>query len=253
MLNQQQRPSGIDDRLLRADVLRVRPVRNQTANAGSSKTSTCILGDGSGRFTAYHKPAAGIDRQQAHAYGHDPLSALINESVARLLAGILGAPYSEMVPALMIRSIHPTEPGTEGGYGTMTEEAPGKTLQDEPKQQQALCDPAAFFDALIAQQDRHDANFRWEPGRLGLLDNAYAFAAPDPKYKQWDSVFVQARHDGGRAALTAKELRLLHGLQAHQDLWDFVGRVLRGDQANALRDRVNRMIASGRLLNPLEF
>lgn len=254
MVLQQNRPQGTDDRLLRADVLRVQPVRNQTVNAGSSQTNACILGDAAGRFEAFHKPMSGIDVAQAANYGHDPLSALVNESAARFVAQLLGDPYREMVPAIVLRSISPGDPGLKGGLGTVAAKAPGHTGDDEPKRQPAVCDPAAFFDALIAQQDRHDANYRWTAGRLGLLDNAYAFAAPDPgRYLAWASVFVQERHNEGRADLTKHELDRLAALDRSGRFWDLLGRMLRPDQADAMRTRVRRMLSGRTLLAPLEF
>jgi hypothetical protein len=38
------------------------------------------------------------------------------------------------------------------------------------------CLPAAFFDSLIAQQDRQPGNWRWDDNRLTLIDHGYAFA-----------------------------------------------------------------------------
>jgi len=85
----------------------------------------------------------------------------------------------------------------------MSVEAPGDTGKKEPLRDPAECDPAALFDAIIGQQDRHDTNYRWQPGGLGL--------------------------------------------------WSWLNRILRLDQVEALRDGVERMLASGRLLDPLEF
>lgn len=70
-----------------------------------------ILTDGGGPLAAYHKPLDGINADQAAKYGHDPLSALVNESAAWLIAQFLGAPYRTRVPDMAIRSIWPSSSG----------------------------------------------------------------------------------------------------------------------------------------------
>ena len=65
------------------------------------------------------------------------------------------------------------------------------------------CLPAAFFDSLIAQQDRHDGNWRWDGERLTLIDHGYAFALPRAILNYSD--FVVARHRHGAASLLAEE------------------------------------------------
>jgi hypothetical protein len=251
MVFQQHQPTQQEDRLLRAEVMQVRAVRSQTLNPGSSAVSRVMLADGAGLFDAYHKTAAGIDEPQARGYGHDPLSALINESVAWLIAKALGPPYSDFVPPVMIRSIWPNAPGLHGGAGTLALGAPGVTNDPAPLNDPAFCHPAAFFDGLIAQQDRHVTNYRWAPGRLGLIDNAYAFAAPG--YLTWASSFVERRHADGHAGLTSDEMQLLGAVDGASAFWDWIGRMLRPDQAAALRGRVRRMLASAQLVAPLDF
>ena len=250
---QQYRPTPLEDRLLRAEVLRASPVRQQTFNAGSSQATAVILGDLAAPFTAYHKPLEGVDEGQAAGYGHDPRSAIINECAAWLMAKSLGSPYREMVPDVVVRSIWPSYSDAVGGFGTLSIEAPGSTNRPEPLQDPAECDPAAFFDALIAQQDRHATNYRWQPGQLGLLDNAYSFAAPG--YLAWASVFVEARHGGGRSELDPAEIYALERLQSTQaePIWMWLRMMLREDQVEALESRIARMVESGRLLQPGEF
>lgn len=256
MAQQQYRPTGVEDRLFHADVIHAEVVKEKTANPGSSRVAKLMLVDSFGSIVAYHKPLDGIDRAQAAHYGHDPMSVLVNEAVAWMLAKVLGSPYRDLVPDMVIRSIWPsagTSAGVVNGYGCLTVQVPGNANQAQPLSDPNECDPAAFFDALIGQQDRHRTNYRWQPEQLGLLDNAYSFAAPGGGYLAWASEFVQARHEGGRAALDRQELRLLGDLRESASLWTWVGLMLRTDQAAALRDRVDRMIASEELLGTLEF
>lgn len=130
MVLQQFRPTPLEHRLLHGQVALDKPVRLKTANAGSGSTTTLILTDGAGPFTAYHKPLDGIDAAQAAKYGHDRHSAIVNEAAAWFIAKNLGSPYRDMVPDMVVRSIWPTSAGTVGGYGTLTIEAPGQTKQD---------------------------------------------------------------------------------------------------------------------------
>jgi hypothetical protein len=248
---QQFQPTLLEGRLLRAEVVSDSPVRNQTANAGTNNTTAVILADSSGPLAAFHKPLDGIDAAQAARYGHDRHSAIVNESAAWLVAKALGPPYRDMVPDVVVRSIWPKSPGAVGGYGALTVEAPGEAKQAAPQQNPAECDPAAFFDALIGQQDRHEANYRWQPGQLGLLDNAYSFAAPG--YLQWASDFVQVRHKEGRTALDPNELALLRRLRQPSAWWTWLGMMLRVDQYKAFENRIDKMLQTGQLLQPLEF
>lgn len=254
MVLQQFRPPAIERRLLVADVVADALVKNQTANPGSSGVTQLILSDGVGSLIAYHKALAGVDAAQARHYGHDVYSVLVNEAAAWFIARTLGSPYREMVPDTVIRSVWPNSAGAIGGYGALSVGVPGETQRIDPMHDPAVCDPAAFFDTLIGQQDRHSANFRWlPPGRLGLLDNGYAFAAPTGTYLPWASVFAEARHAAGRAPLTADEIATLQRLQAAPPVRTWLEYVLLPEQSQALYSRVDRMLASGQLLPPLKF
>jgi hypothetical protein len=250
---QQYRPGSLEQRLLSAPVVADALVQNQTANAGSSTVLHVILSDSGGPFEAYHKPLDGVDRQQAGRYGHDPFSVLLNESAAWFLARVLGDPYRRMVPDMVVRSIWSTTTGAIGGFGALSIGVPGDANRQEPLNDAGFCDPAAFFDALIGQQDRHMNNFRWDPGRLSLLDNGYAFGAPTPQYLRWASAFVVTRHGAARSQLAPDEITVLQRLQSEAAIRAWLHRLLRQDQADAFSDRVDRMLASGQLLQPLEF
>jgi hypothetical protein len=60
------------------------------------------------------------------------------------------------------RSIYATDPALPHGFGSVSGRMPRATVVDEPWQDPAYCNPAAFFDALIGRQDRHYGNYRYE-------------------------------------------------------------------------------------------
>ena len=138
---------------------------------------------------------------------------------------------------------------------------------------------AAFFDSLIAQQDRHASNFRWnEPpwmfrlpsgqpiccaaahrptrgGRsasgssiMGSASRAPGdFVRPDRR-----SMFLDWRHDRGLTRLTPWEQQRLDALRsdpALHGLADF----LESDRAQALADRVELMRRRGTVLDRGEW
>jgi hypothetical protein len=65
-----------------------------------------------------------------------------------------------------------------GEDGALSLQASGWPGDPAPTQNPTWCLPAAFFDSLIAQQDRHSGNWRWDGNRLTLIDHGYAFALP---------------------------------------------------------------------------
>jgi hypothetical protein len=79
-----------------------------------------------------------------------------------MIAKTLGPPFTEWVPATVIRSIWPEDPALAGGFGAFSTGIEGETEVEEPWQNPAYCDPAAFWDALIGQQDRHYGNYRFD-------------------------------------------------------------------------------------------
>ena len=126
----------------------------------------------------------------------------------------------------------------------------GPSGRIEPLVDSDLCDPSAFFDCLIGQQDRHAGNFRFEPatGILTLIDHGYTF--PGGRWRMNDSAFLRERHGGGRAALSADEVQLLSDLPS-VTVWNELAAVLRDDQMNALEWRRGEMLARGQLLAPV--
>jgi len=227
----------------------------QTNNPGSSDVTALRLVAGA---FAFHKAVEGVNAAQAAYYGHDQWSVPINESAAWLIAKALGPPWTELVPAVVIRSLWPAAP-LKQGFGALSEKAPGDTNREAPLHLPGVCDPAALFDALIAQQDRHMTNYRWDGATLGLLDNAYAFAAPGDSpttgrpYYAHASVFVAQRQAEGRSALDQTELDALDRLVDNATFLDDLGLILLAEQFDALKARAAKMLQTGRLLDILEF
>ena len=70
-------------------------------------------------------------------------------------------------------------PEIDEGPGALSLKCPGENESDEPTRQLLEdCCHAAFFDALIGQQDRHSGNWLWDAptGRLTLIDHGCSFA-----------------------------------------------------------------------------
>lgn len=217
--------------------------RHQTANPGANQTYHVVLDPG---VTAFHKPFAGIDPTLAHAYGHTPSTPPLSECAAWRLAVAFGPPFDAMVPPCVLREIQGQEGSLSLGV-TGVPHAPGPFVA-APEQVAA----AAFFDALIAQQDRHSGNYRWEAaaGQLHLIDHGFAFARPGDFLNE--SVFVKARWPTGSQTLTQQELALLQALVGSGDLHGLAG-FLETERADALRARAQRMLARGELLRPGDF
>lgn len=252
LITQGTRPTPVEDQLLREDIVAYRPAPSTTEHQNSTNVA-----DLAGGLRAFHKPVQGVQVKLGEAYGHDPRAMSLNECAAWRLARFLGAPYDQMVPVTVLR-FHEVDsmtklqyPRIAEGWGSFASEKPGFSLDPEPLATPAVNDPAAFFDALIAQQDRHGAQYRWEPTLklLGLIDHGFSFARPGDVFNE--SVFVRRRHVEGREALEESELQALERLRQK----DLIGLkdILRPDQATALEARIERMRESGRLLAPGEW
>ena len=152
-----------------------------------------------------------------------------------------------------------TQTNNPQGFGALSEKAPGDTNREAPLHLPGVCDPAALFDALIAQQDRHMTNYRWDGATLGLLDNAYAFAALGDSpttgrpYHGHASVFVAQRQAQGRSALEQTELDALDRLINNAAFLGDLGLILLPEQFDALNARAAKMLQTGHLLDILEF
>jgi hypothetical protein len=159
----------VEGALLLNDVLICQP--HSTAAAGINSTFY-VLFDGGGE--ADHKPFAGVVVNAATLYGQHPDPVPPNECAAWRLASSIGGPVAAIVAPCVMRSPF-------GRAGSLSAKRSGLPHNPEPfalapDQYRA----AAFFDSLVAQQDRHTGNYRWDcaAGTLGLIDHGFAFAVP---------------------------------------------------------------------------
>ncbi len=249
------------------------PHRSITADPNVNDVLSGTAEHNGRRWPLFFKPLSGVKPAAAHAYGHDsPVDVGIHEVAAWWLARELGPPWSEMVaPAVWldpsgasdIRSSGPVILGM-GGSALLPE--PGSGFGQ-------LISDAAFFDALIGAQDRHDQNLRAQnPPRLGLIDHGYAFARPGDLHNSYETAgfFLKIRfgirrfrlphgpvldYDGVGSlspVLAPHEHAAVSRLAADPALLG-VAELLSDDRADAIRDRVARMVEVGEVLQAGDF
>jgi hypothetical protein len=226
------------------------------------------------RWPLFFKPLSGIKPTTAHDYRQDSLVDIgIHEVAAWWLARDLGPPWSEIVAPAVWRdppqanSIHESGPVILGMGGSAHLPEPGVGFD-------RLISDAAFFDALIASQDRHDENLRAAPGpSLGLIDHGYSFARPRDYHNRYATAgFFQRLRYGQRRfsppgnptldysgvgpllpALAPHEQAALARLKADPAGLLGIADLLSEDRADALRDRVQRMDQAQEILRPADF
>ncbi len=164
-----------------------------TSSPGMNTTMQLELAGGE---IVCHKPFSGVDVANAIAFGQTGETPPLHEAVAWRLASALGPPWQELVAPCVLRE-------HAGEDGSLSLQASGWPRDAAPTLNPTLCLPAAFFDSLIAQQDLHPGNWRWDAKRLTLIDYGYAFALPGAVLNYSD--FVVARHEYGAAGLLAGE------------------------------------------------
>jgi hypothetical protein len=211
-----------------------------TSSPGVNATVQLKLSSGE---VVFHKPFSGVHVANAIAYGQTDETPPLHEAASWRLAVALGRPWQQIVAPCVLRSYN-------GEDGALVLQAPGRPRERAPTQNPIWCMPAAFFDSLVAQQDRHDGNWRWDGERLMLIDHGYTFALPGAILNYSD--FVLARHEHGAAALIQQERDALNALVADQHLLGMAGFLL-GDRAEALAARAEAMFNRGEILNPGEF
>jgi hypothetical protein len=229
--------SAYEDHLLREGVLTYQT--HQTANPGTSVTMRVHLDDGR---DAFHKPFHGVEATLAAAYGHRPEEPPLHECLAWRVAFALGDHYRDLVAACVIREI-------DGAFGSLSALAFGTpdlvaAIREAPEQ----CSAAAFFDALIGQQDRHDANLRWDDdaGQLRLIDHGFAFKRADDILN--NGVILGWRLRRASASLTDEEVACLERVRDGE--LDEILEILDPVRADDLRSRAATMLVQGALIQP---
>jgi hypothetical protein len=167
----------------------------------------------------------------------------LHDAVAWRVAVALGEPWQSLVSPCVLRE-------HDGDDGALSLQASGWPGDLAPTLSPTWCSSAAFFDSLIAQQDRHADNWRWDGSRLTLIDHGYAFARPGDILNHTD--LLVARRDHGATALLDAERRALERLLGYAGLLG-IESLLLPDRAQALRARAERMLARGEVLRPGEF
>jgi hypothetical protein len=211
-----------------------------TTSPGVNATKQLELAGGA---IVFHKPFSGVHVANAIAYGQTDETPPLHEAASWRLAVALGPPWDEIVTPCVLREY-------AGEDGSLSLRATGWPRDMAPTLNPTWCLPAAFFDALIAQQDRHDGNWRWDGNRLTLIDHGYTFALPRAILNYSD--FVVARHRHGPESLLTDEHDALTRLLSDSDLLG-MARFLLPDRAQALADRAQLMLQRGEVLRPGEF
>lgn len=208
------------------------------APGGSNETHRVVLDNG---LVGYHKPFDGIDDSTAGFYGHDGPQQQIHEVAAWVTAREMGDPWKRLVPPVILREVG-------GRLGSFALERPGipRTHPDEVEEGDRHA--AAFFDALIGQQDRHPNNYLVAGDRVSLIDHGYSFARGGDFINY--SFFQAARtHDSAPSAqlLKANEVGALDRFLASPDSWGLKG-VLEPARLDAMIWRASTMRVTGRVL-----
>jgi hypothetical protein len=191
----------------------------------------------------FHKSFQGVEVTNALGYGQGRETPPLHECAAWRLAAELGDPLRQIICPCVLRDF-------DGTDGSLALEAPGWPNDETPLRDPQWCDPAAFFDSLIAQQDRHGGNWRWDGQALTLYDHGYTFAVPGQILV--NGRFVPQRHSDGRAALAGWEKDALQQLVSSPSLLGMVF-ILEPHRAEALRDRAGRMLHRNEILAFKEF
>lgn len=169
---------------------------------GAGANETWHLEVGPSHEGAYFKPVNGVNRTLAYLFGHTRQSVLLAEVAAYRLAHALGAPYVDLVPACVLRLVPEVDPDAPGSLtGERFDDRSGNLFECEP----ALALHAAFFDAVIGNQDRSRANLLFDPPRsdLALIDHGFAFPRDGDIVN--DSILTGWRRRAGLDALTDRE------------------------------------------------
>jgi hypothetical protein len=211
-----------------------------TSSPGVNATKRLALAGGA---IVFHKPFSGVHVANALAYGQSDETPPLHDAVGWRLAAALGEPWRNLVSPCVLREYA----GEDGSLSLQAQGWPGDLA---PTLNPTWCLPAAFFDSLVAQQDRHAGNWRWDGNRLTLIDHGYAFARPGDILNHTD--LLEARHRHGAALLLAGERQVLKRLLGDAALLGIAGLLL-PDRAEALKERARQMLARDEVLRAGEF
>jgi len=216
---------------------------NGTGNPGASVTYLVVL---ESRRQGIFKPFAGQHPNACANYQQDPFEAIIHEVAAWRLAHALGAPWDQLVPTAVLRVLHGAGPGVLINW---RRGSPDPAVFEQANAQ--VC-AAAFWDAVIGQQDRHATNFRYdaETRRLALIDNAFAFARPNDLHNQ--SLFLAYRRSTHMVTLNGDETTALETILDSEDLLGLRLFIVE-DRADALEARARDMLERRLLPLPGDF
>jgi hypothetical protein len=259
--------------------------KHDTKSSGMGVTFTATASDTGGRSNAvFFKLLCNIHAGVAHDYGHiSAVGVTLNEIAAWQLARELGPPWDALATPVVLW----TPPGTsEDQHGCLVlgRTCPGSMASPAAGYEQAISD-AAFFDALIGHQDRHDDNFRSSrtpPLELALIDNGFSMARPGDLHNRYPTAgfFGHLRHGrrvfadahrvpglgfvGGPLMDFRGDLGVIDkALQEHEKIAlnklledpTLLGLtpLLAEDRAEALRARAGKMLATSNLLKVGDF
>lgn len=206
--------------------------QNGTPHSGASTTYVVVFAS---RRQAIFKPFAGQHPNTCAAYSQNPYEAVTHEVAAWRLAHALGGQSEQMVPAAVLRDL----PGV--GAGVLINWRDGQPDHAVFQDARAQARAAAFWDALVGQQDRHATNFRYDRQyrRLALIDHAFSFARPGDLCHE--ALFLRRRRSEHGTALQASEKEALERLLESDDLMG-LRRFIASDRADALEERAQSML-----------
>lgn len=235
-----QQGSVLEDHLLYERVIAYAPAGT---SPGVNQTFRAVLDSGR---VAYHKPFSGVSTVHASMFQQHPDEVPVNECAAWRLAYRLGSPFVDLVAPTVLRDIR-------GEAGSLSAQQVGRPNDPSPfLLAPRLAHAAAFIDSLIAQQDRHGGNTRWDDAnqKLGLIDHGYTFALPGHRLNAaW---FVDWRWAASAPALDQTEVDALDRLLGGGDLLGLRAFLL-PVAADHLEDRAHRMLAAGEILAQGDF
>jgi hypothetical protein len=127
---------------------------------------------------AWWKPVTGTSAWVARAYRHTPNTMIIAEGAAWQIAAMLGDPFDRLVAPCRIAELDLGDGPSWGALSLHQEGEPRlpiSTIVARGGEEQLRA--AAFFDALIGNQDRNPGNYLWDDtdDRLVLIDHSLSF------------------------------------------------------------------------------